>query len=906
VSRAKVVRRTVAGLVAAVVVATFVGSVVTISTIRDSLPSHTGEARLPGLDRDVTVLRDGSGIPHLYGDSLTDLARAQGYVHAQERFFEMDLRRHVTAGRLAELVGNAGLESDKVVRTMGWRRVAEAELPTLEPRTRRVLDAYAAGVNTYLRGRSRGETSLEYTVLGLGLPLRDIEEWSPVDSLAWLKAMAWDLRGDYVDELARARLSGRLTPAQIAQIYPAYDSATKPPILSAAEWSPRTDPGLARAGSPARVGAPAGASAPVGGGSMTTGPTARRAYADVGAALDAVPQLVGRGAGVGSNSWVVAGARTTTGKPLLANDPHLGTGQPGIWIQNGLHCRTVSEDCPLTVSGFSFAGMPGVVIGHNGQISWGFTNLGPDVSDFYLERVVDNTYLRDGEWLPVSTREEVIAVAGGQDVRITVRGTVHGPLLSDVIPGVADAGSRAPTTKENDENESYAVSLAWTGLQPTSTADAILGINVASDFDEFRDAAKSFAVPAQNLVYADRAGHIGYQAPGLVPVRRAALPRSSPGYWPAPGWDSSYDWQGFVPFEDMPWALDPDDGIIVTANQAVTASSTPFLTTEWDQGWRAARIAARLERAAEDGAGKVSPEDMRTIQLDTRDDFADVLVPALEAVPLDTGAGAGSGELLEFTAEARSLLRDWDRTTPADGSGDPSDLGTAGASEPSSDATRSAAAAAYFNAVWRNLCELLFDDELPAGLKSDGGDRYRSAVQRLLQLPSSPWWDDKLTPNVAEGKDEILRRALVEARLELTRELGKDPAQWQWGKLHRLTLEHSVMSADSIPAPIRWLFDEGPYDMPGGSSIVNANGWVASEGYQVDWAPSMRMVVDLADLERSTWINQTGVSGHPWDDHYADQTEDWVAGRQRPWPFSERAVRESDPDEMILKPERDR
>ena len=424
------------------------------------------------------------------------------------------------------------------------------------------------------------------------------------------------------------------------------------------------------------------------------------------------------------------------------------------------------------------------------------------------------------------------------------------------------------------------MSLAWTGLLPGRTGDAILELNLARNFEEFRAAARSFAVPAQNLLYADTEGHIGYQAPGQVPLRRPALPRSPAGYWPAPGWDSAYDWQGFVEFAEMPWTLDPADGVIVAANQAVTQSSAPFLTSDWDRGWRATRIGERL--AALD---KVSPADMASIQLDTQDSFAKVLVPALLAVPLEpAGVDPEADDLLEFTIEARDLLRDWDFSTPA---GD----------------EEAGAAAAYYNAVWRNLLELLFDDELPAGLKADGGGRWRQAVQQLLANPKSAWWDDKLTPNVTEGKDEVLRQALVEARLELTRELGKDPAKWQWGKLHRLTLEHRVLGGESVPEPVRWLVNEGPHDMPGGSAIVNANGWDAGVGYQVDKGPSMRMVVDLANLDGSTWINQTGVSGHPTDARYTDQVDDWVAGRQRPWPFSEKAVRDTDPEVMTLRPE---
>ena len=865
------------------VVGALVAGFVVVSAVRESLPRTSGEASLPGLGGAVTVMRDQSGIPHLYGDSVTDLARAQGYVHSQERFFEMDLRRRVTAGRLSELVGAAGLDSDKVIRTMGWRRVAEAELPTLDPQTRQILQAYADGVNTYLRGRTPDEMGVEYTVLALTLPEVEVEEWTPLDSLTWLKAMAWDLRGNYADELARARLSDRLSAAQIAALYPPYDAESHPPILSSDEWSPTGDAGVTRSAVPSALteatgAASAGPALPAD--DRITSRGAADSYASAHRALAAIPELLGRGEGIGSNSWVVAGSRTTTGKPLLANDPHLGVGQPGIWIQNSLHCRTVSASCPLDVSGFSFAGVPGVIIGHNGEIAWGFTNLGPDVTDFYLERIVGGTYLRDGQWEEVTTREETIRIRGGADQRITVRATVHGPVMSDVLEPFGDAGAHAPTQQEGDESEAYAVSMAWTALQPSRTADAVLALNVATTFEEFREAASLFAVPAQNLVYADRAGHIGYQAPGLVPIRRSSIPRAPAGYWPSPGWDSRYDWQGFVEFGDLPYALDPPDGVIVTANQPVVTGPRPFLTTDWDHGWRSARIGERLADVT-----KLSPADAAGIQLDTQDSFAEVLVPALLALPLESTETEPDTEgLLEFTREARELLRGWDGSTP---SGD-ADAG---------------AAAAYYNAVWRNLLELLFDDELPTGLKADGGGRFRSAVKALLEDEKSAWWDNKLTPNITEGKNEILRQALVAARLELTTELGKDPSKWQWGKLHRVTLEHRVLGGETVPGPVRWLVNDGPYDLPGGSAIVNANAWDASKGYTVTAAPSMRMVVDLADLDASTWINQTGTSGHPASDHYSDQAQDWAAGIQRPWPFSEDAVRADDPDVLTLRPE---
>lgn len=845
-------RRVLLGLVALLLIALVAATVVAVSFTRRPFPQVSGEISIGGLSAPVTVLRDKTGVPHLFGSSLTDLARAQGYVHAQERFFEMDVRRRSASGTLAALVGPAAVAGDSIIRTMGWRRVAEAELPALAPRTRQVLQAYADGVNAYLSRRSTSQVALEYALLSTSVPVGSIPEWTPVDSLVWLKAMAWDLRANYRDELARARMAGRLPLAQIQAVFPPYPAKDHEPVLSPQEWSPSQGSGILR--SPAEV-LPEIVAAP-----------AQRRYAAVDAALAAVPELVGRGDGVGSNSWVVTGARSSTGKPLLANDPHLAVSQPGIWIQNSLSCRTISDSCPLAVSGFSLAGVPGVIIGHNQSIAWGMTNMAPDTSDFYLERVRDGSFQLDGTWTPLTTRTERIDVAGGEPVMLMVRSTGHGPVLSDVLDQIAEAGRSAPLPDKADQGESYAVSLAWTGLRPTTTADAILGLNLARNFDEFRSAAASFAVPAQNLVYADTAGHIGYQAPGLIPIRVSAIPGASPGYWPAPGWDSAYSWRGFVDHKDLPWTKDPADEMIVAANQAVTAGSGPFLTADWDFGYRAQRITERVK-----AGGALTPETMAEIQMDATNPFARSLIEALQRVPLDDDP---------FTQEAQDLLRTWDYQSAASGEG--------------------SAAAAYVNAVWNELLELTFDDDLPTGMRADGGARWRGAMAGLLTDVKSPWWDNKLTINVVEGRDEILRQALVKARSDLTRRLGKDPGQWQWGQLHQMTLRHKILGTDASPGMVRWMVNNGPYAVSGGSAIVNATSWDAGTGFAVTAAPSMRMVVDLADLDSSRWIALSGVSGHPFHEHYADQTEDWVAGRQRPWRFTEEAVRRDDPEELTL------
>jgi penicillin G amidase len=851
-------------------------AVVVTGIVRQAWPQTSGEIKLNGLGGRVEVIRDARGVPQIYADSTDDLFRAQGFVAAQDRFFEMDFRRHVTAGRLSEMVGSAGLATDKVVRTMGWRTVAEKELALVSPATRQYLNAYADGVNDYIsRAGNPSDMGLEYVVLGQQFPGYTVEKWSAVDSLAWLKAMGWDLISNYSDELTRARLGTSLAPDRLAVLFPDYSIAGHPPILGPDEWSPGTAP----AASPLRPAltdsengaASTGVLAPVSLSSVTTA-----VFESASAALDSVPALLGRGDGIGSNSWVVSGSNTTTGKPLLANDPHLGTSIPGIWYQTGLHCRTVSAACPFDVAGYTFAGMPGVIVGHNQSIAWGLTNLAPDVSDFYLEKVTDQTYLRDGQQVPLDVTTETIKVAGGNDVLLPIRRTVHGPIVSDVIESVGKVGRNA-LVRLVPQQDAYAVSLAWTGLVPNATADAIFAMGAAQNFTEFRAAAAKFAVPSQNLVYADTTGHIGYQSPGMIPVRATSVPNTPPGYWPAPGWDSQYDWKGNVPFEQLPWSYDPPEGYIVTANNQVTAAAgpqVPFLTSDWDYGWRSARIEALVKQS--DSNGKVSPERMSEIQNDTYNGFAPTLVRSLLQIDL-------SGD--EFTQQAQTLLGDWDFLQP-------------------SDKGRSSVRAAYYNAVWMRIVEYTFNDELPQDLQANGGGRYMAAMLTLLKDATNGWWDDRRTPGIVETRDEILRKALVQARLDLAKHLGKDPVTWSWGELHTLTEEHQVLGGPTIPDLVRRTFNRGPVQLGGGSSIVNANGWDASTGtFEVTAAPSMRMVVDLGNLDASTWVTQTGTSGHPYSAHYVDQLDAWAAGETFPWPFSRGAVEQARQEELILSPQ---
>ena len=821
-----------------------------VGVVRRPLPQTSGEVEVPGLSARVEVVRDGFDIPQVYADTDADLMFAQGYVHAQERFFEMDFRRHVTAGRLSEMFGPDTLDTDKFIRTMGWRRVAEEEWALLEPATRDALTSYAAGVNAYLADRSPSELAAEYSVLGLtGLDYTP-EQWEPVDSLAWLKAMAWDLRGNMDAEVDRVLLSLDHSADQVAQLWPDYPYPDHPPIVSGGGVVDGVFEQNATANGTRNPRRPAYPRAVV------------SALERVQDSLRSMPELLGKGRGIGSNSWVVDGEHSSTGAPLLANDPHLGVSQPGIWMQMGLHCREVTADCTLDTSGFTFSGVPGVIIGHNADIAWGFTNLGPDVTDLYLEQTEgDDRYVRDGESEAMEVRTETIKVLGEDDVELRVRETTHGPLISDVSSEFASVGANAPTDEPGDRGSGYAVALAWTALDPAPTADAILGLDRASDWDSFREAASDFAVPAQNMVYADREGHIGYQSPGRIPIRRGG----NDGTMPVEGWVSANDWTGdYIPFDGLPSVLDPDEGFIVTANQAVVDEDYPYLLTrDWDYGYRSTRIREAL--AAE---GELSVQEMSDLQLDSTNPMAETLVPyLLDVADLPS----------PYYRNAQRLLREWDFTQPAD-----------------------SAPAAYFNVVWRRLLELTFHDDLRERTWPDGGDRWFQVVSGMLPEPAGPWWDDVDTDEV-ETRDDILRTAMIEARDELTRRQARDPRRWTWGHIHRMNLHNATLGESGV-GPVERLFNRDGWEVGGGSSIVDATSWDAVDGYEVTAAPSMRMVVSLADFDDSRWINLTGVSGHAASSHYSDQTELYVAGETLPWAFSRDAVEATAEDTLVLTP----
>ncbi|MEE8569166.1 MAG: penicillin acylase family protein [Anaerolineales bacterium] len=779
--------------------------------VRRSFPQTEGVIQLSGLDAQVEVYRDSFGIPHIYASTSHDLFMAQGFVHAQDRFWQMEFWRRAGAGRVSEILGESALSSDRFIRTVGWHRTAAQELDLLIPEVRAVVDAYAEGVNAYI-GANQGRLGLEFTVLGLTGVKYEPEPWTPLNTLTWAKMMAWDLGGNMNDELTHAHIAARLGSSAVSVIMPPYPD-DYPFIVP---------------------------------------------YSLTGATIQAVPEaafdthFLGTGDDLGSNNWVIAGSRTKTGAPLLANDPHLGIQMPSIWYEIGLHCDPVGPDCPYNVVGASFASSPGVVIGHNQSIAWGVTNLGPDVQDLFIERVNPenpNQYEFQGEWFNMEIVREEIRIAGEDEpVVVNVRLTRHGPIINDVVGG----------TEEEWSFGWQPLAFSWTALQPGTLMRSIILLNQAQNWDQFREALRYWDVPSQNFVYADIEGNIGYQAPGRIPIRA-----SGNGSSPAPGWTGEYEWVDYIPYDELPRAFNPPEGYIVTANHAVVGSDYPyFIAMDWAPGYRARRIVELIEANP-----SLSLEDMQTIQADSSPIYAQEILPfILDLSPSDARL-----------AQAIDLLRAWDGRAVRDSNG-----------------------AALFEALRLHLVDRVYADEL--GEQLLGRVRGDAAVALALALPdpNSPWFDDMTTPEV-ESRDEILLVALEDAVEELTETLGRNMSNWSWGDLHTATFENQTLGQSGI-GPIEAIFNRGPVAVDGTGSTVNSTGYSMGDPYQVSSVPSYRQIVDLADVGRSVSMHTTGQSGHPFHAHYKDMIDHWRNFEYHPMLWNRQLVEAVAETHMTLTP----
>jgi penicillin amidase len=735
-----------------------------------------GERGVEGISRPVSIERDAHGVPTIRALSDADALFGLGYAHAQDRLWQMEFQRRVGSGRLSEVLGAGLVETDRFLRTIGFRRAAEAAWPALSPQTQVLFEAYARGINAYLASdRAR---PVESRILRASF-----ERFTPIDSLTWAKMMAWDLAGNARDEIRRARLIAAVGPDRTRELLPPVPD--QPTILLDSEWM-----SLGSApGPPVVSGLPPGVP-----------------WSSLDEAFGLLAALGFNGEEIGSNSWVVGGSRTKSGKPLLANDPHLGLRTPSVWYLARL------EAPGLSVSGATLPGLPGVIIGHNARIAWGLTSVEPDVQDLYLEA--------DGAIL--ETRTERIKVRGADDILLEVRSSRHGPIVTDVLGGASALGRP--------------VALRWTGLDPgDTTAEAFLGLNRATNWEEFLAAARHLSAPAQNLVYADVDGHIGYTTTGAIPIR----PRSD-GLLPVSGAGPD-DWTGYIPFQKLPRVLDPARGFVATANNRVASTRYPWLIArDWPEPYRADRITKRILAVPRLGIA-----DMRAIQLDRHSEQADDLLPLL----LDTEPAD------EASRDALVRLRSWEREFAPD----------------------SVPAAIY--AAWYTTLSAMPEDEL-AGVPA-GSVRSRFLINALRS--DSSWCDDVRTPR-RETCAEFKTRTLAQAVADVRKRLGTDPTNWRWDRLHVARFPHGVF--DAVPVLRRFFSLET--GQGGDASTVNVGAYRRDGSFVMSDGPSYRQIVDLSDLSKSLFVHTTGQSGNVFARGYRDLMPLWRRGEY--FPMGEKPV----------------
>jgi penicillin amidase len=791
------------------------------------VPAARGEIAVSGLGAPVEVLFDRWGVPHVYARDAEDVWFAAGYLQARERLWQMELYRRAASGRLSELFGEVTLPADRRFAALALRSAAESEWARASPDVRTALARHAAGVNAVVKRLGRFGRPLELQLLGV-----TPEPWTPIDALAIGKLMAWRLAENRHGELVRgalARAVGEVEAVRLMGPLPAW----APPVFGPAE-SPRTLlPALP----------PLGVVLPTSGENATALPPG-------------LEWLAATARPAGSNSWVVGGGRTKSGRPLLANDPHLGIEMPSIWYE--MHLVAAG----LEVAGATIPGEPFVIIGHNQWIAWGLTNTGADVQDFYVEEVdfASRKYLYENEWLPLRVDRAAISVRGrAKPETYEIFRTRHGPLIATEAdwedPPVFTARDPRPAVRP--------LALRWEALSSGETAGAFAAIDSARNWDEFLDAVRRFGAPSQNFVYADVSGNIGYAMSGALPVRA-----QGDGAMPVPGWTGAYEWVGRVPAARLPARLNPSSSQFVTANAEIDPS-WGMMTRDWVAPFRAKRIADLLgARTGLDAAA------MGRMQRDVYGEGARPLVAALERAARAPAMSAAEPQARAAIDE----LRRWNGQVD--------------------DRPVVSLFHAFEHALWRRT----FADELDARLFQQlfeyGLDERYVGVYSILDDPESSWWDDIATVDRRETRDDIMVLAAADAVLALQMKFG-DRAAWSWSRLHAASFSHALGGGGAI---LDWFFSRGPVPVGGDSSTIDKASIDRRRPYRVSDVASYRQIVEAGAWDRTLAVNTTGQSGHPRSAHYFDQNALWARGGYRPFAFSRAAVEQARESRLLLTP----
>ena len=788
--------------------------------LRQSLPDIDGSIEVPGLPAPVDIVRDADAVPHVIAANRLDALFGLGYVHAQDRLWQMELQRRIGHGRLAEILGAAAIPQDRFLRTVGFGRAARTAWEHMSGEAREQVNAYISGINAFLAAHHGGELPPEFTLLRF-----EPEPWTGADVVVWVKMMAWDLSANYSFELLRHDLVRAVGIERMQQLMPAYPQeglsivssnrpaavaqTLQPPYAGPAEGPPDNQQGN-RSWSAALTA------------SLSQGDPFVRDFLLGGAKTE----------GIGSNNWVVDGTLTSSGKPLLANDPHLSARMPSTWYL--AHVSGGDYD----VIGATLPGTPTVALGRNRFIAWGATNVAADVQDLYRERLDPTGRFAEfrGTMEALTIVPETIIVKGGTPVHLDVRLSRHGPLVSDAInANNADmpepAGSGLPRRPKAPPYEPLA--FRWTALDADDpTLASFLKLNGAKNWADFTAALRDFVTPSQNFVYADVGGHIGYYAPGRIPIRA-----KGDGSLPAEGWTGDAEWTGWVPFDELPHVADPPEHFIVTANNRPAGAPYPhMLGLEWAEPYRAQRIVDLLKQQA-----SFTPQDFAHIQADTLSLHAKALLPILmrHAHP-DTAPDR----------QAFELLRQW-----------------------SFDASAESAATAIFQAWFLQLAPTLVGDELGPTVLDDYQGRFSYVtrfVTAALSQGDSAWCDDVTTKRV-ETCDEEITKALSSGVADLTRRLGANMSGWRWDGVHQAVFPHQGLDAVGMMRP--WL--SRSVANGGDWSTINVGPVSASQRYQQRSVAGYREIIDLSPANDSRFLDAVGQSGHPMSQYYDDFLPDW-------------------------------
>ncbi|MGK9369867.1 penicillin acylase family protein [Melioribacter sp. Ez-97] len=802
-----------------VILLLLVMSLVSYIMIKRTLPQYDGAVTNNKIDSDVIVYRDSMAVPMIIAKSQEDAAYVLGYLHAQDRLFQMDIARRAGEGKLSEIFGDKTAPFDLMFRTVGIARTASESYKRIDSITGKILIAYSNGVNKFI-DEAKGRYPIEFGLLGY-----EPYKWKPEHSLIIARMMAWELNLSWWSDVAFAHIIQKIGKEKTAELLPGYPENA--PLIIDDRF---------------------------------------KRFAEV--PLDLIKtdrefrKFIGfNGTHIGSNSWVVSGNRSSAGKPIIANDPHLAFSAPGKWYFALIRSKEWNAE------GFTLPGLPSVVIGKNRNIAWAMTNVMADDADFYIEQIdtINNRYLVDGQWKNLEVVTDSIYIKNKGYHKFVIRQTHRGPIISGIHP----------YRLMNKKSENLQISMRWTGNDFTNEMLSSILINRANNWREFSAALKYFNVPGQNFIYADKEGNIGYVCAALLPVRKNASPTLI-----YDGRTTDNDWKGYVSYDLMPKLFNPENGFIASANNKTVRNFPYHISNIWEPSSRIERITQLLN------SKKLhTPDDFRNYQTDFVSPYAkfvtENLLKAFENVKIKDAN----------LALALELLENWDYKM------------SAGSQTPS-----------IYSAFLFFLIKNTFEDELGPDLIKEyvilANVPYRK-IYELLGEENNFLFDDVTTPRL-ENKNDILRKSLVDALSYLETNYGTDPVDWQWGKIHSVTFKHMFHGISSLADK---LIDIGPFPIGGdGTTVFNTEysfvtlfddgqtEYMNHENpFEIILGPSMRYIYDFANPGYIKFIMPTGQSGNFISPHYRDMTEMWLNGKYRVVPLNENEFEEKSAHKLVME-----